>query len=109
MHELAVLADQRHRAEAATTSDGLEDWHRYALPGFVDRTRARLARYCLSGEHPRWPNQAAFDRLVSEDEVEGRRRRFVRDARWNDSSEQSSSEQPSRLRLVDLGTGEITE
>ena len=35
VHEIAVLADQRRRAGIATTSDLLEDWHRYAVPAFT--------------------------------------------------------------------------
>ena len=39
VHEIAVLADQRRRAGIATTSDLLEDWHRYAVPAFIDRMK----------------------------------------------------------------------
>ena len=46
VHEIAALADQRRRAGAALTSDGLEEWHRYALPGFVERMRARVKDHC---------------------------------------------------------------
>lgn len=51
-HELAVLADQRRRAELATTSDVLETWHRYTLPGFLERLRARLHQTCDDNHQP---------------------------------------------------------
>ena len=41
VHEIAVLADQRRRAGLTTSSDALEEWHRYALPAFTDRLRDR--------------------------------------------------------------------
>ena len=37
VREIAVLADLRRRAGASATSDGMEEWHRYALPAFLDR------------------------------------------------------------------------
>lgn len=52
VHELAVLADQRRRAGQALTSDDLEHWHRYALPGFTDRMLTRCRRHCDEGHQP---------------------------------------------------------
>ena len=46
VHELGVIADQRRRAGMAFTSDPMEDWHRCALPSFVDRMRARYRGFC---------------------------------------------------------------
>jgi hypothetical protein len=37
VHEIAVLADQRHRAGQALTGEALEEWHRYSLPSFTER------------------------------------------------------------------------
>ena len=55
VHELAVLADLRRRAGLALTGDPLEEWHRYALPAFTDRMRARLRQHCQDGGHQPWP------------------------------------------------------
>lgn len=51
VHELAVLADLRRRADLALTSDSLEEWHRYALPAFLERMRHRIAEHC-NDSHP---------------------------------------------------------
>ncbi|WP_249051933.1 hypothetical protein [Cellulomonas fimi] len=55
VHEIAVLADLRRRAGLALTADALEEWHRYALPAFIDRMRARLRQQCQDGGHQSWP------------------------------------------------------
>jgi hypothetical protein len=54
VHEIAVLADQRRQAGEALTSDGLEEWHRYSLPAFVERMKARLRSHC-EDDHEPWP------------------------------------------------------
>ena len=62
VHELAVLADQRRRCNLAANSDLLENWHRYVLPGFLDRMRERLNNHC-DDQHQPWPargRQALF-------------------------------------------------
>jgi hypothetical protein len=46
VHEIAVLADQRHRAGRAPTGEALEEWHRYSLPDFTERMRTRLRNHC---------------------------------------------------------------
>ena len=40
VQEVAVMADQRRRASVALDSNALEEWHRYTLPGFLERLRA---------------------------------------------------------------------
>ena len=65
VHEIAVLADQRRRAGIATTSDLLEDWHRYAVPAFIDRMKARLKNQC-DDNHPSWPARGRHARLLNE-------------------------------------------
>lgn len=55
IHEIAVLGDLRRRAGIALTADALEEWHRYALPAFIDRMRARLRQQCQDGGHQSWP------------------------------------------------------
>lgn len=55
VHEIAVLADLRRGAGLALTGDPLEEWHRYALPAFIDRMRGRLREHCQDGAHQPWP------------------------------------------------------
>ena len=65
VHDLAVLADQRRRAGLAHTSDALEDWHRFALPTFLDRMTARLKSHCENGHQP-WPSTSRHARHTSD-------------------------------------------
>ena len=73
VHDLAVLADQRRRAGLAHTSDALEDWHRFALPTFLDRMAARLKSHCETGHEP-WPAGSRHVRHTSDPH---RRRRIA--------------------------------
>jgi hypothetical protein len=58
-HELAVVACLRYDAGCALSPDALEDWHRYALPGFLDRMAARLgSNGCPPGKHNDWPGRS---------------------------------------------------
>ena len=65
VHDLAVLADQRRRAGMAHTSDALEDWHRFALPAFLERMTARLKSHCENGHQP-WPSTSRHARHSSD-------------------------------------------
>ncbi len=62
VYEIAVLADQRHKAGQAIASDALEEWHRYSLPAFFDRRRTRLRTACDSRHHD-WPARPAHIRF----------------------------------------------
>jgi hypothetical protein len=53
--ELAVLACMRVAAGEALTPHALEEWHRYALPGFLTRLVDRLGPGCSPGRHTAWP------------------------------------------------------
>ena len=55
VHDLAVLADQRRRAALALTSNALEEWHRYAVPNFLERLQQRLKQHC---DHHHQPSPA---------------------------------------------------
>ncbi len=79
VHELAVLADQRRRAGLAPTSDVLENWHRWVLPGFVDRMRQRLKQSC-DDDHQPWPARGRYTRHTSEAASEQRLRAFESDS-----------------------------
>jgi hypothetical protein len=65
VHEIAVLADQRHRASQALTSDTLEDWHRHSLPSFIERMRSRLRNHCQE-DHQSWPAKGRYTRHLGE-------------------------------------------
>jgi hypothetical protein len=54
--ELPALACQRHAAREALDVTGLEEWHRYTLPTFIDRMIGRLGEStCRDGRHIEWP------------------------------------------------------
>jgi hypothetical protein len=56
VHELAVVASLRAAAGHTLTADAMEDWHRYTLPGFLDRMTTRLGGTpCPPGAHKPWP------------------------------------------------------
>jgi hypothetical protein len=79
-HELAVLACLRYDAGHSLSPDALEDWHRYALPGFLDRMAARLgSNPCPPGKHTDWPSSARYKDFESAAAVQRRRRAFTAD------------------------------
>lgn len=55
VYELAVLACLRAAAADAAGPQALEEWHRYALPGFTARMSERLGVACSPGRHLDWP------------------------------------------------------
>jgi hypothetical protein len=65
VHEIAVLADQRHRAGQALSSDPLGEWHRYSLPSFTERMRTRLQNLC-QGDHQPWPASGRYSRHIAD-------------------------------------------
>jgi hypothetical protein len=65
VHEIAVLADQRRRAGHALSRDPLEEWQRYSLPSFTERTSIRLRNHCQE-DHQSWPRQGRYTRYVAE-------------------------------------------
>ena len=107
VHEIAVLADQRRRAGIALTSDMLEEWNRYALPGFVDRMRARIKDHCEEG-HQRWPASSRYARHISDPTNRERKDIYSRDAQTTIRRGANPRERP-RLGVVNLETGEITD
>ena len=110
VHELAVLADQRRRAGIDTTSNTLEEWHRYTVPAFLERLRQRTRSHCEELHQP-WPARTRHSRGVSATATAERRRSFEADL---------ASDRPSHRDLVspwslddesgsaiDLATGEV--
>ena len=110
VRELAVLADQRRRAGAALTSDTLEDWHRYTLPGFLDRMRARVRNHCDEG-HQAWPAKGRHARHT--DPASRARRSDVFHADVDVDVDDEAGEDHRNVRrglsVVDLTTGAIHE
>ena len=59
--ELPVLAVLRWRAEASAAPELVEEWNRYAFPGFSGRMVDRLGEStCRSGKHQDWPARSRF-------------------------------------------------
>jgi len=106
VHEIAVLADQRRRAGAELTGDTLEDWHRYSLPTFQDRTRTRTKGHCQDGHEP-WPAKGRHTRHTAD--ATRRARTEVYDLDASSAGDVGSSTPPPlpRLSIVDLETGEL--
>ena len=103
VHEIAVLTDQRHRAGLSLTSDHLEEWHRYALPAFTERMRARTKTHCEDG-HQEWPARGRFSRHVAEGAVTRRREQFARDEAGLQRPADPCDDSGPRLRVVEGDT-----
>ena len=111
VHELAVLADLRRRADRALTSDALEEWHRYALPAFLERMRHRVAAHC-DENHPKvWPAAGRFNRHLDDSRAKPRHQAFAQDLKSiTDSRSQMTAETDGvHLRLVNETTGELLD
>ena len=105
VHEVAVLADQRRRAGAELTSDALEDWHRYALAGFQDRTRTRTRGHCQDG-HDTWPAKGRHARHTAGGERRVREDNYDLDVATTPVTAPGRTS-PPHLSVVDLVTGEL--
>ena len=112
VHELAVLADLRRRADRALTSDILEEWHRYALPAFLERMRHRTAEHC-NDDHPTVrPSARRFSRHLDDERAISRQRAFADDLTVTRSTkplDASNLGGSPRLRVVDTDSGEILD
>ena len=108
VHDIAVLADQRRRAGAALDSDPLEEWHRYSLPAFVERTRSRIKNHCEDGHQP-WPAKGRYARHANETSQHTRAQAFARDLQSRIQHPTGTPPSRTPLTIVDLHTGEITD
>jgi TraM recognition site of TraD and TraG len=106
VHEIAVLADQRHRAGQALTGEALEEWHRYSLPSFTERMWTRLLNHCQE-DHQSWPAKGRYTRHIAE--ASCRRRVDACDGDVRALKSAPDQTQLPRLGLVDLDRGEIKE
>ncbi|RXW32744.1 hypothetical protein [Propioniciclava flava] len=107
VHELAVMADQRRRAGVALDSNALEEWHRYTLPGFLERLRSRLKVHC-DQDHQPWPARSRHVRHTGDGHAKRRREAFDGDVQHLSPSEQITPTRP-RLRLLNPDTGELLD
>lgn len=110
IHEIAVLSDQRRRASLAMTSDALEEWHRYCLPSFTDRMRARLRSHCEDG-HSVWPARPRYNEHTSLAQTRRREDAFAGDVNALPERRRAQQRQVNapRLGVVDLETGELRD
>ena len=76
VHDLAVLACSRYYTSFAVTPAALEDWHRYGLPGFLERLRDRLGDGCQPGKHQPRPRNERDETHASTTVRRGRRQRY---------------------------------
>lgn len=106
VHEIAVLVDQRYRADTAPASDALEEWHRYTLPAFRERTRQRLGQHC-EDSHDRWPAGPRFDRSLDRPEARQRAERYSADLETTNATDDPETTGRPRLVLLDRESGEI--
>lgn len=116
VHELAVLADRRLSAEISTSSDHLEEWHRFTLPAFRERARRQLAQHCDNGHPSPSPMLPRLSRHLDDNEVRVRAAAYAADVASVTPSETTGDETPRRtLRsvdgdtVVDIETGEVQD
>ena len=95
VHEIAVLADQRRRAGLAMTSDPLEEWHRYCLPSFTDRMRARLRSHCEE-DHTSWPARPRHNEHTSQPQTRRREDAFADDVNALPERQRATAKPPRR-------------
>ena len=76
VHDLAVLACSRYYTSFALTPAALEDWHRYGLPGFLERLRDRLGDACQPGRHQPRPRHERDKTHASTRLRRGRKQRY---------------------------------
>jgi|ThiBio_1000_plan_1041568.scaffolds.fasta_scaffold02828_9 hypothetical protein len=82
-HELAVVASLRYDAGFALAADTLEDWHRYTLPGFLDRMATRFGTSpCQPGKHNDWPAATRFKDFEAPASVERRGQAITNDQKY---------------------------
>lgn len=107
VHEIAVLADQRRRAGIDTSSNTLEEWHRYSVPAFLERLRTRTRSNCDELHQPS-PSRSRHARHFAEVAVGERLQAFEADmaiGRQRRSARHSGETALWQLRLVDGDTG----
>ena len=77
--ELAVIADLRRTAGYAFTGEALEDWHRNALPMFLERITSRMGTCCGPAKHDDWPAAGRYREFRSGRAIQNRNEHFKAD------------------------------
>ena len=108
VHEIAVLADQRRRAGIDPTSSALEEWHRFGIPGFVQRLTNRTKNSC-DEHHTKWPAEARHARGSSKAVATGRAQLFAADIAALKPAEPSLEATRVPLQLVRKEDGDLVD
>ena len=110
IHDIGVLADQRRRAGIDPTSSALEEWHRYGVPGFLERLKTRTKNGC-DEHHAVWPMQARYSRHTGRSAAAARRALFDADAAdlIPRSPATELSRRPPVLHVVRTKTGDLVD
>jgi hypothetical protein len=85
----------------------LEEWHRYSLPAFLKRMKAKLRSHC-ENDHQHWPAKGRHYRHEAEPSRWHRADAYQADI-GSAGPPDALSNRPYRFGLVDLDTGEITD
>jgi hypothetical protein len=108
VHEIAVLADQRRRAGIDPTSSALEEWHRFGVPGFLERLKSRTKNSC-DEHHANWPAQGRHTRHTSRAATAERASLFDTDVADLSPPEPSPHPRPPGLHLVREPNGDLID
>ena len=108
VHEIAVLADQRRRAGIDPTSSALEEWHRFGIPGFLQRLTARTKNSC-DEHHTAWPAEARHDRSARRAAADARIQLFADDVAGPRAPDPVLKTKPTLLHLVQQPSGELVD
>ena len=108
VHEIAVLADQRRRAGIDPTSSALEEWHRYGVPGFLERLKARIKNGC-DEHHSAWPAEGRYRRQEGRVAASERARRFADDLSAVTLAIPKPDLTPPTLHIVRRPSGELID
>jgi hypothetical protein len=93
-HDIAVLACGRYYTNFAVTPAALEDWHRYSLPGFLERLRERLGDGCQPSRHQSRPRTERDQSHASTPARRGRNQRYRDDTDRVDERADSTMSDP---------------
>ena len=108
VHEIASLADQRRRAGLDPTSSALEEWHRFGIPGFLERLKTRTKNSC-DEHHAHWPAEARYARGDSEEPASDREQLFDADISSSGPHQAVPRMKPPARRVMRRPDGELVD
>ena len=108
VHEIAVLADQRRRAGLDPTSSALEEWHRFGIPGFLQRLTTRTKNSC-DEHHAAWPAEARSSRGSNHPATDFRSQLFSGDVATLRPDDPVPKARPPAVHLVRRSSGELMD